>query len=91
MVSNSTFRLYNTEESVHKHFQSLFRKKQLRCVLRKRRKKNMKEDVERVFFVNLQANIWQLHYELTSLQIIFRDFNIMYTFEQLLLVYIPNS
>ena len=39
---------------------------------------------ERVFFVNLQVGISQLHYRLTSSQIIFRGFKYMNAFEQLL-------
>ena len=35
---------------------------------------------KRVFFVNLQAGISQLHYELTSSQIVFRDFKYLLRF-----------
>ena len=43
--------------------------------------KCMNEDVWKNFFVNLQVGISQLHCKLTSLQIIFKDFKYMNTFE----------
>ena len=38
----------------------------------------MEEDVWKSFFVNLQAGILQLHYRLTSSQIVFGDFKISF-------------
>ena len=60
ITSYTTFHLYFLLEIVLAHFQSLA--------------KYMKEDVWKSFFVNLQVSILQLHYRLTSSQIIFRDF-----------------
>ena len=39
----------------------------------KMKAKYMKEDMWKSFFVNLQVDILQLHYELTSSQIVFKD------------------
>ena len=39
-----------------------------------------RECIERVFFVNLQAAILQLHYRLTSSKIVFRDFKYLLRF-----------
>ena len=73
------------KEIVLAHFQSLFGKGN--CVYSEK----MKEDVgngrawrrmcERVFFVNLQIGISQLHYRLTSSQEIFRNFKYTNVFE----------
>ena len=46
----------------------------------KMKAKYMKKMCEKVFFVNLQAGISQLHYKLTSSQIVFRDFKYLFRF-----------
>ena len=44
-----------------------------------------------VFFVNLEVGISQLHYRLTSSQIVFGDFKLMNAFEWLLFVLEENA
>ena len=74
ITSNTTFHLYFLKEIVLAHFQNLFGRSNRDAFWENEDKIHKGGCVKEIFFVNLQVGISQLHYEVTSSQIILRDF-----------------